>query len=61
MSGSDKKKSRFSKEEIEIQEVLSETPQVSGHSNPGQSNPAAPPPADLSAECITKLSHMLSN
>ena len=66
MSGSDKKKSRFSQEEIEIQEVLSENPQVSGQSNPGQSNPgqsnpAAPPPAELSTDCMTKLTHLLAD
>ena len=55
---SDKKKNRFSKEEQEIQEVLSETPQASA-----ESNPETPPPANanLSAECMTKLSEMLAS
>ena len=59
---SDKKKSRFSKEEQEIQEVLSDNLNSSAQSNPAQSNPApsAPPPATLSTECMQQLSGMLA-
>ena len=58
---SDKKKSRLSREEEEIQEVFSETIPDPDASTSAQSDHAAPPAANLSNECMQKLSGMLAD